>query len=74
MFKRLCDCTASHCIACTKHILYLQTFSHFEFSSTVRLQISNMDNLTLTEVIIVYELKWRYRDVDEARFMQILAK
>ncbi len=32
----------------------------------------NMDDLLFTEVIIVCELKWRYRDVDEARFMQIV--
>ncbi len=33
-----------------------------------------MDDLTLTEVIIACELKWRYKDVDEARFMQIFGK
>ncbi len=32
------------------------------------------DDLTLTEVIIACELKWRYRDVDEARFIQIFVK
>ncbi len=31
-----------------------------------------MDDLTLTEVIAACELKWRYNDVDEARFMTIL--
>ncbi len=30
------------------------------------------DDLTLTKVITACELKWRYRDVDEYRFMQIL--
>ncbi len=29
------------------------------------------DRVTLTEVIIACELKWRYRDVDEVRFMQM---
>ncbi len=33
-----------------------------------------MDDLTLTEVIIACELKWRYKDVGEARFMQIFGK
>ncbi len=33
-----------------------------------------MDDLTLTEVIIACELKWRYRNVDEGRFMQIFGK
>ncbi len=33
-----------------------------------------MADLTLTEVIIACELKWRYRDVDEARIMQIFGK
>ncbi len=31
-----------------------------------------MNDLTLTEVIIACELKWRYRNVDEAQLMQIL--
>ena len=33
-----------------------------------------MDDLTLTDVIIACdsELKWRYRDVDEARFIHFL--
>ena len=33
-----------------------------------------MDDLTFTEVIIARELKWRYRDVDEAQFMQFFGK
>ena len=31
-----------------------------------------MDDLTLTEAIIAYELKWRYRDVDEADLCKCL--
>ncbi len=34
----------------------------------------NMDEFTLTEVIKACELKWRYRKVDEGRFMQIFGK
>ncbi len=33
-----------------------------------------MDDLTLTEVIIACELKWRYRDVDEARLCKFLVR
>ena len=33
-----------------------------------------MNDLTLTEVITACELKWRYSDVDEARFMQNFGK
>ena len=34
--------------------------------------LEHMDDLTLIEAIIACELKWRCRDVDEVRFMQIL--
>ena len=30
-----------------------------------------MDDLTLTEVIVACELKWGYKNVDEAQFMHV---
>ncbi len=44
------------------------------YQSIVGVGGPHLDDLNLTEVIIACELKWRYRNVDEARFMQFFGK
>ena len=51
--------------------IVLNSAHDIDFLMTYKYLHWNMDDLTLTEVIIACELKWRYRDVVESRFMQI---